>query len=184
MIERIRNQGFTLLELLVVIGIIALLTSILVPSLAKVKSVAKRTVCLSNLHSAAVGFRMYLEEYNDYMPPAARYPSLGLNNKKPIAEFLGPFLGSPKSLRCPADDGHKRPDYTERYFVSEGSSYEYMEALGGKRVDDTYLTGNLGFNERDVHIIYDYDHFHGKKGKKGSVNYLYSDGQIGDRRGN
>lgn len=172
-----------MLELLVVISIIALLTSILVPSLAKVKSVAKRTVCKSNLHSAAVGFRMYLDEYDDYMPPAARYPSLGLNDKKPVAEFLAPFLGGPKTLLCPADNGHKRPDYAERYFESEGASYEYMEALGGNRVADTYLTDDLGFNERSIHVLYDYDHFHGAKGKKGSVNYLYSDGHIGDRAG-
>ena len=182
--ERIGHRGFTLLELLVVIGIIALLAGILLPCLSKAKSYAKRISCKSNLHSAAAAFRMYLDEYNDYMPPAARYPSLNINDKRPIAEFLMPFITGSKSLCCPADNGHKRKNYTERYYESEGSSYEYMEALGGKWVDDTYLTGNLGFNERDVHIIYDYDHFHGKKGKKGSVNYLYADGQIGDRTGN
>lgn len=181
---RIENRAFTLLELLVVISIIALLTGILVPSISKVRAMAKSTVCKSNLHAAAAGFRMYLDEYDDLMPPAARYPSLEINDKKPIAEFLEPFMGGPKSLLCPADDGHKRDDYTVRYYESEGSSYEYQEALGGKRVDETYLTNEIGMSERNVHVIYDYDHFHGKKDRRGSVNYLYSDGHIGDRKGN
>lgn len=183
MIERIRNQGFTLVELLVVISIIALLMSILVPCLGKARSKARRMVCLSNLHSAAIAFRMYLDDNNGIMPPAARYPSLGLNNKRPIAEFLAPFIGDLKALLCPADNGYIRTDYTERYFESEGASYEYNEILGGKRVEDTYLTDDLGFNERDVHVLYDYDHFHGRKGEKGSVNYLYANGHIGDRTG-
>ena len=183
MIERIRKQGFTLVELLVVISIISLLMSILVPCLAKAKSIAKRTVCKANLHSAAVGFRMYLDDNNGIMPPAARYPSLGLNDKNPIAEFLKPFIGDTKALHCPADNGYIRPDYTERYFESEGASYEYNEILGGRRVEDTYLTEDLGFNERDLHVLYDYDHFHGRKGEKDSVNYLYSDGHVGDRTG-
>ncbi|MHC4442174.1 MAG: type II secretion system protein [Planctomycetota bacterium] len=125
MVERIRNQGFSLLELLVVVSIIALLTGILIPSLAKVRSTAKRTACMSNLHSAAVGFRMYLNTYDDYMPPAARYPSLKLNDKKPLSVFLVPFLAAPETLLCPADNGQQRPDYSEPYYESEGSSYEY-----------------------------------------------------------
>jgi len=183
MVKPVRNQGFTLLELLVVLFIIALLMALLFPSLAKVRSNAKRTACLSNLHSAAVGFRMYLDAYKEYMPPAARYPSLELNDKEPLSEFLVPFLAAPETLHCPADNGQQRPGYSERYYESEGSSYEYLETLGGKRVENTYLTDKLGFRERDIHIIYDYDSFHGKKGRKGSVNYLYADGHVGDRTG-
>ena len=171
------------MELLVVISIIAVLIGILLPALGKVKSVAKRTVCKANLHSAAVGFRMYLDENRDYMPPAARYPSLNINTKKPVAHFIVPFLSGEKSLQCPADNGHKRPGYTKRYFETEGSSYEYNQSLGGKRVRDTFLTSKLGFAERDVHVLYDYGPFHGKKRKVGSVNYLYADGHIGDRTG-
>jgi prepilin-type processing-associated H-X9-DG protein len=183
MVEGMRERGSTLVELLVVISVIALLTGIIVPCLGKARSVAKRTVCLSNLHSAAIVFRMYLDENKHIMPPAARYPSLKLNNKKPIAAFLTPYLANPKALRCPADDGHQRADRTEAFFESEGSSYEYLDTLGGKRVTDTYLTKDLGYKEREIHVLYDYASFHGRKGGKGCVNYLYADGHIGDRTG-
>jgi prepilin-type processing-associated H-X9-DG protein len=58
--------------------------------------------------------------------------------------------------------------------------------LGGKRVGVGYLTDKVIFNdekvhEREVQVLYDYTNFHGKRGKKGSVNYLYADGHIGDR---
>jgi prepilin-type N-terminal cleavage/methylation domain-containing protein/prepilin-type processing-associated H-X9-DG protein len=181
--KRLKCPGFTLIELLIVISIIAVLIGILLPSLSKIKSVARRTVCQSNLHANAIGFRMYLDESRDYMPPAARYPSLNINSYKPLSEFMTPFLSAPKSLQCPADNGHKRDNYTERYFVTEGSSYEYNQSLAGKRVKDSFLTDKLGFSEREVHVIYDYEPFHGKKGKAGSVNYLYADGHIGDRTG-
>ena len=36
-------------------------------------------------------------------------------------------------------------------------------------------------HEREIHVLYDYANFHGRKGRKGSVNYLYADGHIGDR---
>jgi len=57
-----RTKGFTLIELLVVIGIIALLVSILMPSLSKVRALAKRMKCASNLSAIAKGFGMYAED--------------------------------------------------------------------------------------------------------------------------
>ncbi len=66
-----QNKGFTLIELLVVIAIIALLLSILMPSLAKVKSVAKRLVCGTNIRQNGQAFFLYGTD-NDgelYMAP-------------------------------------------------------------------------------------------------------------------
>jgi len=56
-------RGFTLVELLVVISIIALLLSILLPSLNKARESASKTVCKSNIKQIGVGIYMYFSEF-------------------------------------------------------------------------------------------------------------------------
>ena len=63
-----RRNGFTLVELLVVIGIIALLISILLPSLNKARQQANKAACLSNLHNIAVAMAMYTAQYKGGLP--------------------------------------------------------------------------------------------------------------------
>ena len=62
------RQAFTLVELLVVIGIIALLVSILLPTLGKAREAAKRTQCLSNLRTMSQMLVMYSIAYKDMVP--------------------------------------------------------------------------------------------------------------------
>lgn len=64
-----RQNGFTLVELLVVIGIIALLISILLPALNKARESAKATLCLSNLRQLGIGMQLYRQYNKDYYPP-------------------------------------------------------------------------------------------------------------------
>ena len=63
-----QSPGFTLVELLVVIGIIALLISILMPSLAKARESANRVVCLSNQRQVGVMLEMYANDNRDQIP--------------------------------------------------------------------------------------------------------------------
>ena len=66
---KLKKKGFTLVELLVVISIIALLLSILMPSLGKAKEQAKKVVCGTNLRQQGVTLAAYAPDYQNKYPP-------------------------------------------------------------------------------------------------------------------
>jgi prepilin-type N-terminal cleavage/methylation domain-containing protein len=124
-IPRARRRGFSLVELLVVIGIIALLIAILMPALSAAKRSADRTACLANLKQIGAGFAMYLQENKGRWPRPSSYgradgslaayfgpyPEDWLyyqKNRSLTESRLAPYLGKTdafrKVLRCPADD--------------------------------------------------------------------------------
>jgi len=67
-----RPAAFTLIELLVVIAIVALLVSILVPSLRRARDLARMSVCASNLRTIGLGVHFYAQEHNGRVVPFYR----------------------------------------------------------------------------------------------------------------
>jgi prepilin-type N-terminal cleavage/methylation domain-containing protein/prepilin-type processing-associated H-X9-DG protein len=69
------SKGFTLVELLVVIGIIALLISVLMPALSGARRNAAKIKCLSNLRQIGLAFSLYAGEHKDVWPVAVHEPT-------------------------------------------------------------------------------------------------------------
>jgi prepilin-type N-terminal cleavage/methylation domain-containing protein len=83
-----RAHAFTLVELLVVIGIIALLISILMPALTVARQQAQKTQCLSNMRSMGQAVAIYQAEYKGVFPPLSSWATGGFSGN----QYRGPNL--------------------------------------------------------------------------------------------
>jgi prepilin-type processing-associated H-X9-DG protein/prepilin-type N-terminal cleavage/methylation domain-containing protein len=88
--NRNRSAGFTLVELLVVIGIIAILISILLPSLNKAREQATSLKCQSNLRQVSMAAIMYANAHKGVLP----YPTTGLGESMLWFNGIDPYLGA------------------------------------------------------------------------------------------
>ena len=114
-----KRFAFTLIELLVVIAIIALLVSILMPSLSRARDLAKSAMCKTNLRGLGNTFAMYQSEYNGLFPAfqqsmTSAYYSAGYDNalkdtdnyywRLIVAHFMGTKPADFGLLECPSDE--------------------------------------------------------------------------------
>jgi len=123
--QRSNLPGFTFVELLVVIGIIALLISILLPSLGKAREQARTAACLSNQRQIALAMLMYAGENKGSLPPYGHVTS-GAWTEDPNSYWwvlLAKYAGGPNAYlginiaRCPSE---REPTRFGTYGVNYG----------------------------------------------------------------
>src|SRR5687767_6368757 len=135
MTSRRHSSGFSLIELLVVVGIIAILIAILLPTLGVARASAKRTACLSNLRQIGIAIQGYANHNDGKIPygplapppfPTNLYPKTGavtslLSIRTGLSggpEYVGLGImlssylkNSPRVLFCPAVDQEDFSDF-------------------------------------------------------------------------
>ncbi len=112
-----RKPAFTLVELLVVIGIIAVLIGMLLPALSRAREASRRAECLSNLRQVGIAFRFYALDNHDQVPLGYRAGNMQFNSmvysmsaKKFVLFgwlYNAGLMKSPRTFFCPSENDSK-----------------------------------------------------------------------------
>lgn len=153
------GRGFTLIELLVVVAIIALLISILLPSLSAARESARGAVCVNHLRQAAVGFNNYAVDWDDHTPgpntsgsgyfAGGRGPDSNSSSTVPMQadDWMSPIFG--RTLSLPSSRNDRMIEVFNNAFAcpSNNRNYDYMyDSREREQVAGWPLPGEVRYN--------------------------------------
>ncbi|MES2660433.1 MAG: type II secretion system protein [Verrucomicrobiota bacterium] len=155
-----KQRGFTLVELLIVLAIIATLFAIGFPMSRSIIGKSREATCLNNLRSLGVGLQGYLQDHNNLMPELKAGRASKTEDVPVLDIALLPYLDSPEAFRCPAD---------KKEFGKSGCSYLWNSTQNGLPVSQLSFFGIKDRPDK-VPLIIDKEKWH-----PGGSNYLYAD---------
>lgn len=100
-VPRPRRRAFTLTELIVCVGVLALLGSLLVGPLGRAREQARLTVCKSRLRNVGLGLTAYVSRHDSHLPVAQH---LDNPHGELLAALYSSFVSEPESFYCPSQD--------------------------------------------------------------------------------
>jgi len=160
------RRAFSIVELLVVIGIISILVGLLLPTIARARQQSQALACKAQLQNIGSAFQMYLNENAGWYPTAPYSPTFNPDNRPLVSDYLNRYVSDNARIwRCPGD---------ETYFPQYALSFSYYQELGERRISQTFFYRVLRSSSL-VPILWDADVFHG-----GNVpfNWLFADGHV------
>ncbi len=143
------RRAFTLVEILVVIGVLTLLAALIFPALAQARARGRQTVCSSNLHQLGQAIALYTSDFERFprgLDPADKYTpqiwqnfpgGLQIMNETPLlTEVMAPYVKEGRLWQCAADTGFDICDTTglaldarPTCYAKFGMSYFYRTEL-------------------------------------------------------
>jgi general secretion pathway protein G len=148
-------QGFTMLEFIVVIGIIGMIAAIILPVLSRAKENGRQATCLGNLRELGTGMRMYADDYDGRLPDALIGWHEGDN---PNGNWAGgyeadgfceiekgqiyPYIKSAGVFLCPSDVGSSAHQISGPAAVRYPLSYAMNYMLGYQNLDADVAPAN------------------------------------------
>jgi prepilin-type N-terminal cleavage/methylation domain-containing protein/prepilin-type processing-associated H-X9-DG protein len=190
---RIRRRGFSLVELLIVVGIIAILIGLLLPAMTKARQQAKRVACASNLRQVGQALVIYAGKWRGTIYPdgLGAWSAPGVERPKedrwPVFVFKPPVYNPPVML-CPSDED---PAFEHSYVLNDTISSRQIKLgsrdLGGLTPSEFIVMGEKKTHEADYYSGVGPDHhapgitvvFEGyRHGINVGSNYLFFDWHV------
>ncbi len=184
-----RRHGFSLTELLVVIGIIALLIGIILPVVSSAREKSRRVACQSNLRVIGQSMFMYANAFNGRLPngnPPETWNSL-TDQSRVLVYFAEEFVKHPGIFGCPSDSDPAPTAITNGNYLQEKSarmSYEFYSIWWAPEYGP--LLSKLQSSNKKTSSVFAplaWDQFGGAKSNRmkshrGGGNVVFADGHV------
>ena len=155
-----KRRGFTLMELLIVLAVIATLAGIGIPLGRSILAKSREAACLNQLRSLGVALESYLQDHNQILPKLAMGRASKSDPSPVLETVLLPYLETPDAFKCPQDS---------KEFEKSGSSYFWNHLQSELPVSRLVF---FGINDRPdkIPLISDKEAWH-----PSGTNFLYAD---------
>ncbi|MDD5698575.1 MAG: type II secretion system protein [Victivallaceae bacterium] len=160
------KQCFTIIELLVVIGVIAILVSILLPALNRAREKARQIQCAGNLKQIGSAVALYVDDYSGWFP-------ISNDNGTIWAQAIAPYL----SINFPVG---VNSNYSKGIFICPSDQTPQIVNVSGHNPD--YVTVSYGYNSnlQGASLAHSYDNWSRQKNsqvKNPSHKVFFADSQ-------